>query len=47
MKEYEVEFVAHHIINVEAETPEEAEVKAGELFNGFDKWEINVEEVEK
>jgi len=46
MKEYEVTFIGHHIINVDAETEEEAEQKAVDLFDGFDKWETEIEEVD-
>lgn len=44
-KEYEVTFTAHHIINVDAKTEEEAREKAEDLFDGFCDWEMDVEEV--
>jgi len=46
-KEYQVTFIAHHIINVEAENEEEAEQKAIDLFDGFVDFETEVEEVEE
>jgi len=45
-KEFEVSFVAHHIMNIESETEDEAREEAIALFDGFYDWEINVEEVE-
>lgn len=45
MKEYEVNFTGHHIINVDAENEEEAREKAIDLFDGFVDWETEVEEV--
>lgn len=45
MKEYEVNFTAHHIINVEAENEDEARRKAIDLFDGDVKWENEAEEV--
>jgi len=43
--EYEVEFVGHHIIDVEAKSPEEAEEKAIKEFGGFDRFDVNVNEI--
>jgi len=46
LKEYEVTFTAHHIINVEATNEDEAEQKAIELFDGQVDFEREVEEIE-
>lgn len=47
-KEYQVTFIGHHIISVEAENEREAEQKAIDIFDGCDtKWEIEVDEVKE
>ena len=45
MKEYEVNFTGHHIINVDAESEEKAREKAIDLFDGFVDFEAEAEEV--
>lgn len=46
MKEYQVNFTAHHIINVEAETEKEAREEAISLFDGFTDWDVEVEKAD-
>lgn len=46
-KEYEVTFIGHHIINVEAKNEEEAREKASDIFDGDANWESEVEEVKE
>ncbi len=47
LKEFEVTFIAHHVISVEAQDEDEAEQKAIDLFDGQVDFEREVEEVEE
>ena len=46
-KEYKITFKTEHSIIVFAESPEEAEQKAVDSFDGFCDWETEIEEVEE
>lgn len=45
MKEYQINFTAYHIINIEAESEEEAREEAINLFNGFVDWDVEVDQI--
>lgn len=46
LKEYQVTFIGHHVINVMARSYEEADEIASNDFDGFCDWETEVDEID-